>query len=89
MSEIDKFETANISGSAFGVGRLKPGSLVVTVGSNVAPKNLHDIIDVITKLHGCLNCGFGGLDVLLRAQDPRILDSFKHIKEVKDVTIFR
>lgn len=89
MSEIENSEAANVSASAFGVGRLKPGSLVVTVGSKVAPKNLHDITDAIIKQHGCLACGLGGLDILIRAQDPRILEGFQHIAEVKDVTIVR
>ncbi|MEQ1601163.1 MAG: hypothetical protein HOP04_04060 [Methylophilaceae bacterium] len=89
MSEIGKSEAANLTASAFGVGRLRPGTVQVTVGSRISPKNLHDIIDSIINLHGCLACGLGGLDVLLRPQDPRILEGFQNIPEVKDVVIIR
>lgn len=89
MSEIGKSEAANITASAFGVGRLKPGSVQVTVSPKVTQKNLHDIIDTIIKQHGCTVCGLGGLDIVIRPQDPLILESFQHIAEIRDVAIFR
>jgi hypothetical protein len=89
MSEIVKAEAANITASAFGVGRLKPGSVQVTVGPKVTQKNLHDIIDAITKQHGCLACGLGGLDIVIHPQDPLIFEAFQHIAEVKDVAVIR
>lgn len=89
MSEIEKSEAANVTASAFGVGRLNSGSVQVTVSTKVTQKNLHDIIDVITKQHGCMACGLGGLDIVIRTQDPRIIEDFQHIAEVKDVAIIR
>jgi exosome complex RNA-binding protein Rrp4 len=89
MSEIERTEIANaaITTSKFGVGRLKPGTVQVTVGSKVTAKSLHDIMDLTIKMHGCLACGLGGLDVIIRSQDPRISEAFQQISDVKDVSI--
>jgi hypothetical protein len=89
MSEIVKSEAAKVTASTFGVGRLKPGSVQITVGTKVTQKNLHDIIDTIINLHGCMACGLGGLDIVIRPQDPLIFEGFQHIAEVKDVVIIR
>jgi hypothetical protein len=75
--------------SKFGLGRLKPGSVVVTVGNQINHQTLHEIIDTLLGEHGCLTCGLGGLDIIIRHQDPRILDAFHQIPAVRDVTVVR
>ena len=89
MTGTEKSEAANFTASALGINRLKPGALQVTVGANVTKKHLYEIIDQITRQHGCLACGLGGLDIVIRPQDPRIMEGFLNIPEVKDVVIFR
>lgn len=80
---------APATASAFGVGRLKPGSLQVTVGAEISKQNLHDLIGEITRLHGCYACGLIGLDLVIRTQDPLVHEAFKKIDAVKDVAIYR
>lgn len=89
MSELEKTEIATpaLTTSTFGVGRLKPGTVQVTVGSKVTAKSLHDIMDLTIRMHGCLTCGLGGLDIIIRSQDPRISEAFQQIPDVKDVSI--
>lgn len=89
MSEVEKSAAAGATASAFGVGRLNPGSLQVTVSSKVNQKHLHDLVDAIINQHGCIACGLAGLDIVIRPQDPRIIEGFQHISEVRDVSIIR
>jgi hypothetical protein len=89
MSDTQQPRAAVAEASSFGIGRLKPGSVVVTVGSKVTNKNLHDIIDSIAKQHGCLACGLGGLDIIIRQQDIRVNEAFQQIPEVRDVAVIR
>jgi len=63
--------------------------LQVTVGNRVSRENLHDIIDRIINLHGCMACGLGGLDLRIRPQDQLVIEHFQKIPEVKDVVVIR
>lgn len=87
MADKDKLESA--TASSFGVGRMRPGTVQVTVGKAVTQKSLHELIDRIIHMHGCTACGLGGIDVLIRPQDPRIFESFADIPAVQDVVVFR
>lgn len=88
MSEIGKSVAANLTASAFRVSPLNPGTLQVTVGKGVSRENLHQIIDEIINLHGCMACGLGGLDLRIRPQDL-VSERFQKIPEVKDVVVIR
>lgn len=85
MTEQEK--TANLNASQFGAGKLRPGTLQVTVGQDITRTSLHEIIDTIVHLHGCAPCGLGGLDILIRQQDPLLSEAFKKIPAVADVTL--
>ena len=84
MSELEKAET--ISASQLGAGKLRPGTLQLTVNPSITRASLHDIVDAIIHLHGCAPCGLGGLDILIRQQDPRLAEAFKKIPAVADVS---
>jgi len=84
MSELEKAETINAS--QLGAGKLRPGTLQLTVNQSVTRASLHDIVDAIIHLHGCAPCGLGGLDILIRQQDPRLTEAFKKIPAVADVS---
>lgn len=85
MTEQEK--SANLNTSQFGAGKLRPGTLQVTVGQEITRASLHEIVDAIVHLHGCAPCGLGGLDILIRQQDPLLSDAFKKIPAVTDVTL--
>ncbi len=85
MTEQEK--TANLNASQFGTGKLRPGTLQVTVGQEITRASLHEIVDTIVHLHGCAPCGLGGLDILIRQQDPLLSEAFKKIPAVADVTL--
>jgi hypothetical protein len=89
MAETARAQAANapVSASAFGLGRLKPGTVQITLGPKVGKKDLHDMIEQLTKMHGCEPCGLGGLDLLIRTQDPRVIEAFQHIDAVKDISV--
>lgn len=46
--------------------KLSPGTLHVNVKPNITAKALHSLLDEIFKQHGCLTCGLGGIDILIR-----------------------
>jgi len=85
MTEQEK--SANLNASQFGAGKLRPGTLQVTVGQEITRASLHEIVDTIVHLHGCAPCGLGGLDILIRQQDPLLSEAFKKIPAVADVTL--
>lgn len=86
MSEKEK---VSLNASAFGVGVLKPGTLQVTVSRQVTRDDLHTLIDRITKQHGCMACGLGGLDLVIRTQDPILEIISEGIASIKDVSVHR
>jgi len=73
----------------FGVGRLRPGTVQVTVGNEVSLKDLQALIERIVDLNGCRTCGLNGIDIHLRQIDPVIFDRFADIEAVRDVTLIR
>lgn len=75
--------------SFFGAGRLRPGALQVTVTEKINREQLDKLVARIVELHGCPACGLGGLDVVIRPQDPRIQESFRELEGIADVTILR
>lgn len=85
MTEQEKAVHPNAS--QFGTGQLRPGTLQVTVGQEITRASLHEIVDTIVHLHGCAPCGLGGLDILIRQQDPLLSEAFKKIPAVADVTL--
>ena len=89
MMEKEKTAAAVNTASQFGTGVLRPGTLKVTVGQEVSNSALHEIVDTIVRLHGCAPCGLGGLDILIRQQDPLLSDAFRKIPAVTDVALHR
>jgi hypothetical protein len=87
MSEINKANAT--AASHFEVGPLHPGTLQVTIKPGVTQDSLYKIIDRIGRLHGCLACGLGGLDLLIRQQDLYVIEAFKEIEAVADVRLQR
>lgn len=85
----DKEKTSSVNASAFSIGALRPGTVQVTVGKQIDQKALHTIIDTIISQHGCPACGLGGIDILIRQQDPRVIDAFQHISDVREVSVYR
>ena len=88
MSDQERSSAAS-NVSKFGTGALRPGTVQVTVGKNVTQADLHRLIDTVIGQHGCMACGLGGIDLIIRQQDPRIIEAFEHIPEVKEVTVYR
>jgi hypothetical protein len=78
-----------LSASAFGIGVLKPGTLQVTVSRQVTRDDLHTLIDRIAKQHGCMACGLGGLDLVIRTQDPIFDVISEGIASIKEVSVYR
>lgn len=74
--------------SKLGIGRLKPGGLVVDFRQLPDRKVLDAIIDRILDLHGCRTCGLAGLDLVIRPPDPLLEDRFRDIPEVGSVRRF-
>ena len=84
----DKNLAQELSASRFGVSKLRPGTLQVTVSEKVNVDELSQIIARISDLNGCRTCGLGGIDVLFRGIDP-IAERFADIAAVRDVTMVR
>ena len=70
----------SLTGVAYGAKHL-PVRVLGHCGGSEA-----DIVDAIIHLHGCAPCGLGGLDILIRQQDPRLAEAFKKIPAVADVS---
>ena len=87
MSEVTKPNT--LTASHFEVSPLHPGTLEVTVRPGITQDALYKIIDRVGRLHGCLACGLGGLDLLIRQQDLHVIEAFKEIDAVADVSLLR
>jgi hypothetical protein len=79
----------HVNASKFGLGALKPGTIQVTVDRGVTKSDLHNVIDNLTKHHGCDGCGLAGLDLVIRTPDPVIDVVAAGIPSVKDVAVFR
>ena len=75
--------------SFFGAGQLRPGAVQVTVKDTIQRQELTKLIETIADLHGCRGCGLGGLDVVIRPEDPRIKDAFRDLENVVDVAVLR
>ncbi|MGE0826162.1 MAG: hypothetical protein AB7G75_17080 [Candidatus Binatia bacterium] len=72
-----------------GIGALRPGTLTVSVQEGIAAKSVHDILDRIFRLHGCVACGLAGLDLRFRVEDSLLVEKFRDIEGVRDVTLIR
>jgi len=70
-----------------GIGGLRPGTLQLTFKEDIAAKSVHEALDRIFKLHGCISCGLLGIDIRLRVEDP-ILGKFRDINGLIDAHIF-
>jgi hypothetical protein len=75
--------------SQLGVGKLRPGTIQITLADEVKLEDLHSVIDRIVNLNGCRACGLGGIDVIFRGVDPVIYQRFADIPAVRDVTLIR
>ena len=85
----EKSEQKEVAVSQFGVSKLRPGTLQVTLSGETKLADLHSVIDRIVNLNGCRTCGLGGIDILLREVDPIFYERFADIAAVKDVTLVR
>jgi hypothetical protein len=88
MAEKKPIESA-AKASELGVGVLRPGTMKLVVQEGIAAKDLHAIVDRVINLHGCTNCGLGGIDLLVRVRDQMLFDRFKDIQGLHDVTLMR
>jgi len=61
-----------IAASHAGIAGLGTGTLQLTFREGITAKSVHDALDRIFKLHGCLACGFHGLDIRLQVVDPAL-----------------
>ena len=75
--------------SATGVGALRSGTIQLIVEEGITAKSVHESLDRIFRLHGCRACGLAGLDLRFRVQDTLLVETFRDIKGVQDVTILR
>lgn len=69
------------------VGRLRPGTIRVSVKREIKSDELHAALDRILDLHGCPTCGLNGLDVLFRHFQP-INEAFREFKNISNVEQF-
>jgi|GEM_PF-1200692 len=88
MSDKKIVQPEELIASSHGIGGLRPGTLQVTFKEGIAAKSVHETLDRIFKLHGCIACGFLGLDLRLRVEDP-IFRNFRDIDGLIDASIFR
>lgn len=77
----------SIAVSHAGVGGLGTGILQLTFKEGVTAKSVHETLDQIFKLHGCLACGFLGIDIRLQVVDPAL--SKIHVDGLIDANITR
>jgi hypothetical protein len=66
------------------VAKKLSGSVHVSVGKAATAKSIHSLLDSIFRLQGCLACGLGGIDIILRPEEV-ILPEFN--KESLNVRI--
>jgi hypothetical protein len=75
--------------SQLGVGKLRSGTLQVTLAEEVLIEDLHKLIDRIVILNGCFKCGLAGIDIYMRGVDPIMFNRFADIGAVRNVTLIR
>ncbi|MCS3798487.1 hypothetical protein [Niastella sp. OAS944] len=79
---------AGIASAHAGIGGLRPGTIQLTFKEGIVAKSVHESLDRIFKLHGCIGCGLLGIDLRLRIEDP-IFSKLRDIDGLIDATIFR
>jgi hypothetical protein len=69
------------------IGRLRPGTVQVTVVRDVRLDDLKLALEKIVGLHGCDGCGQNGLDLIFKHSLP-INELFRDIKGIANVEVF-
>jgi len=59
----------------------------VNVRPDITREQVHEALDRILTLSGCLACGLLGFDVHILGGDPEIFQSFREIEGVQDVKV--
>lgn len=83
--KIVQKEEAIVSSHTAGLGT---GTLQLTFKEGITAKSVHDALDRIFKLHGCISCGLLGIDLRLQVVDPAI-KQIQVIEGVNNATLTR